>query len=522
MKFSMAASLCLVLSSSTVRAFTSKSSIRVSRPAASTVSTFLSSSQGCRSFVTKLSQSTEAAPAAEAAATEDVDYDGDDTSIYTSQAEELSKLQSTFLQTMRDRGFLHQCTNIEALDAALTKSIEEGGKTSAYLGFDATADSLHVGSLLQIMILRHLQKSGHRPVVLIGGGTSKVGDPTGKDESRVQLTDEIIAKNTAGISKVFEKFLTFEDSEDATGAPNDAIMVNNDDWLSSLKYLEFLRDYGTQFTINRMLSFESVKQRLSRESPLSFLEFNYMILQAYDFLELARRYDVKLQLGGSDQWGNMVSGTELGRRVDGKQLFALTAPLMTTSDGKKMGKTANGAVWLNADRLSEYDYWQFWRNTSDEDVIKFLKLFTELPLEEIAELGKLAGADINKAKVVLADEATALLHGRDCLPTIHETIQQMFSGKGKGGGGSTESLPRIFVTADEVDGDGVRFADLFLKLGLAQSKKDARRLIQGGGARLEDVKIEDENGALTSADFDGKTEATLRAGKKRAGVVELQ
>ena len=460
------------------------------------------------------------AEAATETAASDVDYDGSDTSIYTQQADELSQVQSSFLRVMRDRGFLHQCTNIVELDKALTASLAEGGATSAYLGFDATADSLHVGSLLQIMILRHLQQSGHRPVVLIGGGTSKVGDPTGKDESRVQLTDDIIAKNTAGISKVFEKFLTFGDG---SSKPNDAIMVNNDDWLSQLNYLEFLRDYGTQFTINRMLSFESVKQRLSRESPLSFLEFNYMILQAYDFLELARRHDVKLQLGGSDQWGNMVSGTELGRRCDGRQLFALTAPLMTTSDGKKMGKTANGAVWLNADRLSEYDYWQFWRNTSDDDVIKFLKLFTELPLEQIEDMAQWTGKDINRAKIVLADEATALLHGRGCLAAIHETVEQMFTSK-KSGAGSTESLPRIFVTAEELGDEGIRFADLFLKTGLAQSKKDARRLIQGGGAKLEDVKIEDENGSLTLANFeDGdKTEVTLRAGKKRAAVVELQ
>ena len=480
--------------------------------------------------------STAETETAAADAPADADADADtDTSIYAQQATELKSLKSTFLRTMRDRGFLHQCTNLVELDALLTSEGESGtasaGVTSAYLGFDATADSLHVGSLLQIMILRHLQQSGHRPVVLIGGGTSKVGDPTGKDESRVQLTDDIIAQNTAGISKVFEQFLTFADNDDnsSTNEPspsaNDAIMVNNDDWLSQLNYLEFLRDYGTQFTINRMLSFESVKQRLARESPLSFLEFNYMILQAYDFLELSRRYDVKLQLGGSDQWGNMVSGTELGRRCDGNQLFALTAPLMTTSDGKKMGKTANGAVWLNADRLSEYDYWQFWRNTSDDDVIKFLKLFTELPLEQIDDMAQWTGKDINNAKIVLADEATALLHGRECLTAIHETVEQMFKSK-KSGGGSTESLPRIFVTADELGGGdgGIRFADLFLKLGLAQSKKDARRLIQGGGAKLDDVKIEDENGSLTLADFEegSKTEVTLRAGKKRAGVVELQ
>lgn len=475
-----------------------------------------------RLFSTAETETAAAAAVAPAADADNADIETD-TSIYAQQATELKSLKSTFLRTMRDRGFLHQCTNLVELDALLSK---EGKATSAYLGFDATADSLHVGSLLQIMILRHLQQSGHRPVVLIGGGTSKVGDPTGKDESRVQLTDDIIAQNTAGISKVFEQFLTFANNDnDGDNNANDAIMVNNDDWLSQLNYLEFLRDYGTQFTINRMLSFESVKQRLGRESPLSFLEFNYMILQAYDFLELSRRYDVKLQLGGSDQWGNMVSGTELGRRCDGNQLFALTAPLMTTSDGKKMGKTANGAVWLNADRLSEYDYWQFWRNTSDDDVIKFLKLFTELPLEQIDDMAKWTGKDINNAKIVLADEATALLHGRECLAAIHETVEQMFKSK-KSGSGSTESLPRIFVTADEIgDGDGgIRFADLFLKLGLAQSKKDARRLIQGGGAKLDDVKIDDENGSLTLADFEegGKTEVTLRAGKKRAGVVELQ
>ena len=438
-----------------------------------------------------------------------VTEDASDSSIYAREAESLEKLKSPFLQTMRDRGFLHQCTGITELDSKLMESTQ-----SAYLGFDATADSLHVGSLLQIMILRHLQKSGHRPVVLIGGGTSKVGDPTGKDESRVMLTEEIIQKNTAGISKVFEKFLKFGDEE-----PSDAIMVNNDEWLSEIKYLDFLREYGTHFTINRMLSFESVKQRLAREAPFSFLEFNYMILQAYDFLELYRRHGTILQLGGSDQWGNMVSGTELGRRIEGAQLFALTAPLITTSDGKKMGKTANGAVWLNADKLSEYDYWQFWRNTADDDVIRFLKLFTELPLEEVAELEKLEGADINKAKVILADEATALLHGRDCLKTIHETVANMFSGSGA----STEGLPRAFVKKSELEQGAGRYLDLFVNLKLASSKKEARRLIQGGGARIgDDVKITDENGSLSLSDFGESNEITLRAGKKRAGVVELQ
>jgi tyrosyl-tRNA synthetase len=365
------------------------------------------------------------------------------------------------------------------------------------------------------MILRHLQQSGHRPIVLIGGGTSKVGDPTGKDESRKLLTEADIERNTNGISKVFQKFLTFQQDDDSKTA---AIMVNNDDWLSSLKYLEFLREYGTQFTINRMLSFESVKQRLNREAPFSFLEFNYMILQAYDFLELYRRHDAILQLGGSDQWGNMISGTELGRRCEGAQLFALTAPLITKSDGTKMGKTAGGAIWLNADKLSEYDYWQFWRNTSDEDVIRFLKLFTELPLEDIAELEKLEGSDINRAKVVLADEATAMLHGRDCLAQIRETVQNMFEGAGQ----STDGLPRIFVSASDLEGEGKPLADLFLELKLASSKKEARRLIAGGGAKLGDEKITDETAALSMADFNGASEIVLRAGKKRAGVVELQ
>jgi tyrosyl-tRNA synthetase len=364
------------------------------------------------------------------------------------------------------------------------------------------------------MILRHLQNSGHRPIVLVGGGTTKVGDPTGKDESRVMLDEATIQKNIQGISKVFQTFLTFGDGD------QDAIMVNNDDWLSSLKYLDFLREYGTQFTINRMMNFESVKQRLEREAPFSFLEFNYMILQAYDFLELYRRHDAILQLGGSDQWGNMVSGTDLGRRCEGAELFALTAPLITTSDGKKMGKTAGGAIWLNADKLSEYDYWQFWRNTADADVIRFLKLFTELSLEKIAELETLEGADINKAKIVLADEATAMLHGRDCLSQIHDTIQTMFTGGG--GAASTEALPRVIVSSDDLVGDGVRLLDLFVDLELATSKKDARRLIQGGGARLEGEAITDENAGLTADDFDGKTEVTLRAGKKRAGVVELR
>lgn len=471
----------------------------------------------CRAFSPLIRQSTRStAPSFRfgstlSEVTSDVTKTDADSSIYIREADALAKLKSPFLKVMRDRGFLHQCTGITDLDEKLV----EMGCASAYLGFDATADSLHVGSLLQIMILRHLQKSGHRPIVLIGGGTSKVGDPTGKDESRQMLTEEVIQKNMDGISKVFKKFLIFEG--DGEAAPNDAIMVNNDDWLSELKYLEFLRQYGTQFTINRMMSFESVKQRLAREAPFSFLEFNYMILQAYDFLELYRRHNAILQLGGSDQWGNMISGTELGRRCDGAQLFALTAPLITTSDGKKMGKTAGGAIWLNADKLSEYDYWQFWRNTSDEDVIRFLKLFTELPLEDITELEKLQGSEINNAKVILANEATALLHGRGCLINIQETAKTMFSGAGE----STDGLARIFVSEKELK-DGVGILDAFVKLDLASSKKEARRLIQGGGAKLEGTTIVDEGLLLTLADFDGKSEVTLRAGKKRAGVVAFQ
>lgn len=448
----------------------------------------------------------------------------DSSSIYVQDADALAKLKSSFLRTLRDRGFLHQCTNIQELDHVLYQSNSDsnsanGAVVSAYLGFDATADSLHVGSLLQIMILRHFQRSGHKPIVLIGGGTSKVGDPTGKDESRRLLDEETIHYNKRGISSVFQKFLTFEDVMDQNST--NAYMVDNDDWLSQLRYLDFLRDYGTYFTINRMLSFESVKQRLAREAPLSFLEFNYMILQAYDFLELYRRFGVRLQLGGADQWGNIISGIELGRRCNtsGAQLFGLTAPLITTADGRKMGKTEGGAMWLNANKLSEYDYWQFWRNTADEDVIRFLKLFTEIPLETIHELEKLGGADINKAKIILADEATSLLHGAECLTAIHETIRSMF---GKGGGESLDSLPRIFLTADELREGVGRLPDLFVKLGLASSKKEAKRLIAGGGARIGDEKILDENGVLSIDHFDTTKEIVLRAGKKRAGVVELK
>jgi len=517
MNLKMAAYLTAM--STTASAF-SRSTLTVRRRAMTTVVPRLVSSRAAPASSSASNNnnfrlfSTAEAPATESSTAAD---DAEEAARAAAEAAARAALKSPFLQTMRDRGFLFQCTNLSELDSLLCDATSKNEAVSSYLGFDATADSLHVGSLLQIMILRHLQQSGHRPIVLIGGGTSKVGDPTGKDESRLLLTDEKIQQNTDGISKVFQTFLTFGDTD-----PTDAIMVNNDDWLSGLKYLEFLRDYGTHFTINRMMSFESVKQRMNRDAPFSFLEFNYMILQAYDFLELNRRYNAQLQLGGSDQWGNMISGVELGRRVDSAQLYALTAPLITTSDGKKMGKTAGGAIWLNADKLSEYDYWQFWRNTSDEDVIRFTKLFTELSLEEIGKMeNEWKGADINKAKIVLADEATALLHGRESLKSIHDTIDSMFKG-GKSVQASTEGLNRIFVSDDEVAGDGVKFIDLFVKLGLANSKKEARRLIQGGGAKLGEEKITDENAVLDMDGFAGEKEVTLRAGKKRAGVVELK
>jgi len=416
------------------------------------------------------------------------------------------ELKSSFLQTMWWRGFLKDATDLAELDSELSK-----GCVVAYLGFDATASSLHVGSLLQIMLLRHYQQCGHKPVVLIGGGTTKVGDPSGKDASRQLLTQEAIQSNIDGISSVFSKFLKFGDGE------TDAVMINNDDWLSSLQYLDFLRDYGRHFTINRMLSFESVKQRLARESPLSFLEFNYMILQAYDFLELSRRMDVKLQFGGSDQWGNILNGVELGRRVDGNQLFGFTAPLLTTSDGKKMGKTADGAVWLNADLLSPYDYWQFWRNTADADVGRFLKIFTELPQDKIAELEGLQGAAINDAKAILADEATALLHGEECLEQIRETAKALFAG---GSSTDTSALPRITLTADEAS-EGVGVLELFIRLELGKSKSEVRRLVSGGGARLNDVKIEDPALVVGVDSFSSGKEIKLSSGKKKHGIVEL-
>ncbi len=407
--------------------------------------------------------------------------------------------KSAFLKTVTARGFVHQCTDTEALDAALS----EGTPKICYIGFDCTADSLHVGSLLPIMLLRWFQKSGHKPIVLMGGGTTKVGDPSGKDEARQLITEETIAANKAGIQGVFEKFLTFGDG------PTDAIMVDNADWLDELSYIPFLRDYGRHFSVNRMLGFESVKLRLDREQPLSFLEFNYMILQAYDFMELNRRHGCILQMGGSDQWGNIVNGVELTRRVDSAQVFGLTSPLITTASGAKMGKTADGAVWLNADRVSPYDYWQFWRNTADADVGRFLRLFTDLPLEETQRLESLQDAEINDAKKILATEATAMCHGRAAAEEAANTAAETFEQ-----GQSAEGLPTVEVPAAEL-ADGIAAFALFARAGLANSNGEARRLIRGGGARLNDQKIADENANVSASDADGDGVIKLSAGKKR-------
>ena len=401
----------------------------------------------------------------------------------------LMTFRSSLLKLLDERGYIHQITDAEALDVLAAKEVVTG-----YIGFDATAPSLHVGSLVQIMLLRRLQQAGHKPIVLMGGGTTKVGDPTGKDESRRLLTDEDIATNIAGIRKVFERFLTFGDG------PTDAVMVNNDDWLSKLEYVPFLRDVGRHFTINRMLTFDSVRIRLEREQPLTFLEFNYMILQAYDFMELSRRYGLKLQMGGSDQWGNIVNGIELTRRVDGKEVFGLTTPLITNADGSKMGKTAQGAVWLNEDLLSAYDYWQFWRNTDDANVGVFLRRFTDLPLDEVLRLEGLQGADINEAKVVLATEATAMLHGREAALAAAETARTTFEQGGLG-----EDLPTLSV------GEGMNIAHALTQLGFTPSNKEAKRKIAEDGVRLDDQVVSDPGLVVTG----GK----LSLGKKKHGLL---
>jgi tyrosyl-tRNA synthetase len=393
--------------------------------------------------------------------------------------------RSSLLRLLDERGYIHQLTDAEGLDALAQKQV-----VTAYIGFDATAPSLHVGSLVQIMLLRRLQQSGHRPVVLMGGGTTKVGDPTGKDESRKLLSDADIEANIAGIRKVFERFLKFGDG------PADAVMVNNDDWLSKLEYIPFLRDVGRHFTINRMLTFDSVRLRLDREQPLTFLEFNYMILQAYDFLELSRRIGCQAQLGGSDQWGNIVNGIELTRRIDGTELFGVTTPLITNADGSKMGKTARGAVWLNEEMLSPYDYWQFWRNTDDGNVGKFLRRFTDMPLDEVERLERLEGADINHAKVALANEATAMLHGEDAARAAGDTARQTFEQ-----GGTGQDLPTLST------GEGINIAHALTQLGFTPSNKEAKRKIAEGAVRLNDEMVSDAGMVVT--------EGKLSLGRKR-------
>jgi tyrosyl-tRNA synthetase len=403
----------------------------------------------------------------------------------------MSHYKSDLLRLLDERGYIHQLTDAEGLDALASAAVVPG-----YVGFDATAPSLHVGSLVQIMLLRRFQQAGHKPIVLMGGGTTKVGDPTGRDESRKLLDDATIDSNIASIRTVFERFLSFDDG------PTGAIMVNNDDWLGQLGYISFLRDIGPHFTINRMLSFDSVRIRLEREQALTFIEFNYMIMQGYDFLELNRRHGCLLQLGGSDQWGNIVNGIELARRVEGTQLFGVTTPLMTTADGAKMGKTAAGAVWLNGDMLGPYDYWQFWRNTADADVGTFLRRFTDLPLDEIARLEALEGAEINEAKKLLADEATAMAHGEDAAREASETARRTFEE-----GTSGEALPTLKVSGE------ISLVDALVDLGLCASKNEARRLIAQGGAKIDGLTADGDRIITVSG------EVRISAGKKKHGVI---
>ena len=414
----------------------------------------------------------------------------------------MSTVKSDFQRELKARGFVHQTTDEAGLDKLLRSE-----RVTGYIGFDCTAPSLHVGNLLGIMMLRKLQQAGHRSIVLIGGGTTKVGDPSGKDESRKLLSDAEIAANIAGIESIFTKFLSFG------GGDSGAVMVNNADWLGSLNYIDFLRDYGRHFSVNRMLTYDAVKLRLEREQPLSFIEFNYMVLQAYDFLELYRRLGCRLQLGGSDQWGNIVSGIELGRRAEGVELFGLTSPLLTTASGAKMGKTASGAVWLNADMLSSYDYWQYWRNTEDADVERFLKLFTELSLDEIAKLAGLKGAELNEAKKILATEATALVHGRDAADRAAETARATFEE-----GEITASLPTLEVPrADLEKGLGVLNASVLA--GFVQSTGEARRQIKGGGIKVNDEPVTNERQLLTPSDLTPDGVIKLSLGKKRHALI---
>ncbi|WP_028004244.1 tyrosine--tRNA ligase [Sinorhizobium meliloti] len=421
----------------------------------------------------------------------------------TTPPDQRFKPQSDFLRTLSERGFIHQCTDMTALDARLCDR-----PLVAYNGFDLTADSLHVGHLIPIMMLRWLQKTGHKPIVLMGGGTTRIGDPSFRDTSRPLLDNEQIATNFQGIRRVFERFLAFGDG------PTDAVMVNNADWLDGLGYIDFLRDFGRHFSVNRMLTFDSVRQRLEREHSLSLLEFNYMVIQAYDFLELARTHSCVLQLGASDQWGNIVNGVELGRRVEGRELFGLTAPLLTTSSGAKMGKSASGAVWLNAERLAPYDFWQFWRNTEDGDVDRFLRLFTELPSAEIDRLSALRGAEINAAKKVLADEVTALCHGRDVAEAAHETALCVFEE-----GEAASGLPTIMVKAAHLR-HGMPLADVMVAAGLVRSKSEARRMVRGGGVRVNDSTVDDEGLRLTDRDAQNGV-IKLSTGRKRHALIRI-
>jgi tyrosyl-tRNA synthetase len=411
--------------------------------------------------------------------------------------------KSDFMAVMIERGFLADCTDYQGLDEALSK-----GVVSTYIGYDATAASLHVGHLLNIMMLRWLQKTGHQPITLMGGGTTKVGDPSFRADERPLLTDAKINENINGMQKVFAKYLSYDDT------PTGAKMLNNAEWLDGLNYLEFLRDIGKHFSVNRMLSFESVKSRLDREQSLSFLEFNYMILQAYDFLELNRRYGCVLQMGGSDQWGNIINGIDLTRRVLDHEIYGLTSPLLTTSDGKKMGKSQGGAIWLNEEMLSSYEFWQFWRNTTDADTGRFLKLYTELPVDECDRLGALEGSDINEAKIILANEVTALLHGRAAADAAEATAREVFE---KGGTG--DDLPTLELTADDI-GDGISIVQLFVRAGLSGTGKEAKRLFADNGAKVNDADHKDAGFLVTAADL--ASPMKLSAGKKRHALIVLK
>ena len=410
----------------------------------------------------------------------------------------MSTPRSEFLSAAIERGFIHQCTDFETLDQRL-----HSGRLSGYIGYDCTADSLHVGNLVGIMLLRLFQKCGHKPIVLMGGGTTRIGDPSGKDEARRLLDDAEIARNMAGIRLVFAKFIDFGDG------PSDALMVNNADWLDELRYIPLLRDVGRHFSVNRMLTQDSVRLRLERDQPLSFLEFNYPILQAFDFVELARRSGCELQIGGSDQWGNIVGGVELGRRIDGRTLFGLTTPLIATASGAKMGKSVGGAVWLNTEKLSPYEYWQFWRNTEDADVGRFLRLFTELPIGEIARLERLEGSEINEAKKFLATEVTTLAHSQQVALAAAETARAVFEV-----GGLASELPMLAVSRDTL-GRGIAAFDLFTDAKLAASKGEARRLIRGGGARVNDRPVKSETEPISLVDLDPHGFIRLSAGRKR-------